>query len=169
MEVSMRYAIQMIAPLLTGVALASDPGSLIAVFQPIEASAVQGSLEVFEESSGLMLYAAITAGPTGDYEFTLTDGHCDPVFAQAKSRQDFLGRGKAFSKAMALHFVREPVGIRIKLETKSLVALQARSVIVERLEPGIRVLSACGQLWSKGNPAWSENRAVEAQKQMEAP
>ena len=161
----MRYAIQMMAPLLTSVAFASDLGPLIAVFQPIEASAVHGSLEVFEESTGLVLYAAISAGPTGTYKLTLTDGHCDPIFAQAKSRPDFLGWGKPLAEPMTLHFVREPVGIRAALGVQPMALMQNKTVTVERLESGGRVLSACGQLRSRGNPAWAENSTLKGQRE----
>lgn len=145
------------------VCIAGDLGPLIAVFQPIEASAVHGSLEVFEESSGVVVYAAISSGPTGTYELTLTNGHCDPLFAQAKSRPSFLGRGKPLAEPMVLRFVREPVGIRAVLEFQKMASLHSKTLIVERLEAKGRVLSACGQLRSRGNPAWAENRRLEGQ------
>lgn len=157
----MRDLIQLLTLLLTGVAFASNPNPLIAEFQPIEPSSVQGSLEVFEESSGLVLYAAITAGPTGTYALTLTDGHCDPLFAQAKSRPDFLGHGKPLTEPMMLRFVREPIGIRAALGFQQMESMQNKTVIVERLEANGRVLSACGQLRSTGNPAWAENRKLK--------
>lgn len=166
----MRHPIRvMVLTLTSNVVLASDPTSLLATFQAIETSAVQGSLEVFEESTGLVVYASISAGPTGTYALTLTDGHCDPAFAQAKSRPDFLGWGKPMAEPMMLRFVREPVGMRAEIRLKSnasdskttLASLQAKTVIVERLEPDKRVLSACGQLWTNSNPAWAENKSLE--------
>jgi hypothetical protein len=136
-------------------------GPLLAVFQPIEASAVQGSLEVFEESTGLVVYASVSAGPTGTYALTLTDGHCDPMFAQAKSRPDFLGRGKPLADPMVLHFVREPVWIRAALGFQEMASMQSKTLIVERLENSGRVLSACGQLRARGNTTWVENTRLK--------
>jgi hypothetical protein len=143
----------------------SSPSPLLTTFQPIEASAVQGSLEVFEEPTGLVVYASISAGPTGTYEVTLTDGHCDPLFAQAKSRPSFLGRGKPLAAPMVLHFVREPVGVRAVLGFQTMELMQNKTVIVERLENAAgRVLSACGQLRGKSNLAWAENGTPEDQR-----
>jgi hypothetical protein len=143
--------------------LADDLVSLFAPFQPIETSAVQGSLEVFEESTGLVLYAAINAGPTGTYALTLTDEHCDPIFARAKSRPNFLGHGQPMAEPMLLRFVREPVGIRVAIGVQPMALMQNKTVTVERLENGKRVLSACGQLRARGNAAWVENRMLEGQ------
>jgi hypothetical protein len=162
----MRLLIQlMLLTLVSHVVLAADPRSIIAPFQPIEASAIQGSLEVFEEPTGLVAYASISAGPTGTYEVTLTDGHCDPMFAQAKSRPDFLGYGKPLTEPMMFRFVREPVGIRVALGVQPMELMQNKTVIVERLEESGRVLSACGQLRGKSNLAWAENRRLEDQFQ----
>jgi hypothetical protein len=165
----MRDAIQLTMLLLTSATFASSFGPLITTFRPIEASAVQGSLEVVEESTGLFAYASINAGPTGTYALTLTDGHCDPLFAQAKSRPDFLGQGKVLADLMMLRFERQPVGMRAEIRLKpdapnsmtALASLHSKTVIVERLEPGGRVLSACGQLWANGNATWAENKKLE--------
>ena len=148
---------------------AASLGSLLALFQAIEASAVQGSLEIIQESTGLFAYASISAGPTGTYALTLTDGHCDPMFAQAKSRPDFLGRGKPLTDPMLLRFERQPVGMRAEVRLKpdatrtltALASLHSKTVIVERLEDGGRVLSACGQLWANSNTTWAENKKLE--------
>jgi hypothetical protein len=149
--------------------LPGSPGALLAVYRPIETSAVQGSLEIIEERTGLVTYAAISAGPTGSYALTLTDGHCDPIFARAKSRPDFLGWGPPLSEPMTVRFVREPVGIRVALGVRPLGALFGKTVIVERLEGNRRTLSACGQLAARGVREWAENRLENGRERVGEP